>query len=110
VKTARQFPCGSQIPNRSPWLCSAKLKVPALLPQLENVIAAWMSPAYIAYVVLYLYSNYEVATGNDRNSVGRLPFWKTWNCPSGDPPHRGGEVENPSRPVAEERLPNCAMG
>jgi hypothetical protein len=38
-----QFPCGSQIPNRRPWFCAAlqKLKAPVLLPQLENVIAAW---------------------------------------------------------------------
>jgi hypothetical protein len=39
---------------------------------------------------------------------GRLPFWRTWNCASGDPSDRSGEVENPS-PGAEEGLPNCAM-
>jgi hypothetical protein len=69
VKTVGQFRCGSQISNRSPWLCSAKIESTSPIAQLENVIATWMSPAYIAYVVLHLYSNYEVAKGNDRNSV-----------------------------------------
>jgi hypothetical protein len=70
VKTAGQFPCGSQIPQSQPVaLCSAKIESTSPIAQLENVIATWMSPAYIAYVVLHLYSNYEVAKGNDRNSV-----------------------------------------
>jgi hypothetical protein len=31
--------------------------------------------------------------------LGPLPFWRTWNCASGDPSDRSGEVEDPSRGV-----------